>query len=80
MTKQNGTRTSRDEDEIDLRELLGVLVDRKWWIIGTTLVFLVLGTAYALLASPIYQAQAMVQVESKMPSIPGLADLTSLTG
>ncbi|MNM37256.1 Tyrosine-protein kinase wzc [compost metagenome] len=80
MTKEAGTRVSRDEDEIDLRELLGLLLDRKWWIIGATLLFCVIGAAYALLVTPVHQAQAMVQVESRMPSIPGLADLTSLTG
>jgi len=80
MTKESGTRAARDEDEIDLRELLGLLLDRKWLIIGSTLLFGVIGVAYALLAKPVFQAQAMVQVESKMPSIPGLADLTSLAG
>lgn len=68
------------DDEIDLRELLGVLIDRKWWIIGVTAAFFAVGVAYALLAPPVYQAQAMVQVESKVPSIPGLADLSSLSG
>ncbi len=68
------------DDEIDLRELLGVLVDRKWSIAIATAVFCGLGVAYALLSTPVYQAQAMVQVESKMPTIPGLADLTSLAG
>ena len=81
MTKQTAAATaSRDEDEIDLRELVGLLVDRKWWIGSVTAVCFVLGAAYALLAAPVYQAQAMVQVESKMPTIPGLADLTSLAG
>ena len=81
MTKQTATATTgRDEDEIDLRELVGLLVDRKWWIGGVTAVCFVLGVAYALLSAPVYQAQAMVQVESKMPTIPGLADLTSLAG
>ena len=79
MTKRLDSRDTKD-DEIDLRELLGVLIDRKWLIIGTTAVFFVAGLAYALLASPVYQAQAMVQVESKVPSIPGLADLSSLSG
>lgn len=69
---------SRDEDEIDLRELAGVLIDRKWWILGITGLFFVISVAYALLATPVYQAQSMVQVESKMPSIPGLSDLSSL--
>lgn len=79
MTKRLDSRDTKD-DEIDLRELLGVLIDRKWWIIGTTALFFVAGVAYALLAPPVYQAQAMVQVESKVPSIPGLADLSSLSG
>jgi len=79
MKKQMEPRVPKD-DEIDLRELLGVLIDRKWWIIASTAIFFVLGVTYALLAPPIYQAQAMVQVESKVPSIPGLADLASLGG
>ncbi|MDY1034247.1 polysaccharide biosynthesis tyrosine autokinase [Stenotrophomonas sp. CFBP8980] len=79
MTKQTGSSVAKD-DEIDLRELLGVLLDRKWWIISVTAVCFVVGVAYALLAPPVYQAQAMVQVESKVPSIPGLADLSSLGG
>lgn len=77
MTKQTGSSVVK-EDEIDLRELLGVLIDRKWWIIGTTALFFIVGAAYALLASPVYQAQSMVQVESKVPSIPGISDLASM--
>lgn len=73
------SRVAKD-DEIDLRELLGVLFDRKWLIILATALFFVAGVLYALLARPVYQAQAMVQVESKMPTIPGLADLASLGG
>jgi len=79
MRKQAETRVVKD-DEIDLRELLGILVDRKWLIAITTGAFLVIGALYALTSTPVYQAQAMVQVESKMPTIPGLADLTSLAG
>ena len=80
MAKETTAGTAGNEDEIDLRELLGTLVDRKWWILGTTAVFFVLSVAYALLAAPVYRAQAMVQVEAQMPSIPGLSDLTSLAG
>ena len=80
MGKEKAAVTPATEDEIDLRELVGVLIDRKWWIIATTAIFFVLSVAYVLLAAPVYRAQAMVQVESKMPSIPGLSDLTSLAG
>ncbi|WP_049400838.1 polysaccharide biosynthesis tyrosine autokinase [Stenotrophomonas maltophilia] len=79
MTKQTDARAIKD-DEIDLRELLGVLIDRKWLVAGATALFCVLGAFYAVLAPPIYRAQSMVQVESKVPSIPGLADLASLGG
>ena len=77
MTKQAMPRTVK-EDEIDLRELFGVILDRRWSIIVTTVVFLIGGALYALLAAPVYRAQATIQVESKMPAIPGLADLASL--
>lgn len=79
MTKQTDPRALKD-DEIDLRELVGVLIDRKWWIIISTAIFSLAGIAYALLSQPVYQAQATVQVESKVPTIPGLADLASLGG
>ncbi len=74
MTKTPG----QDGDEIDLRELFGILIDRKWLIILATAGFMVVGVAYALLSPPVYQSQAIVQVESKMPSIPGLSELSSL--
>lgn len=72
--------TPGNGDEIDLRELVGILLDHKWWIIAITAVFFALSVAYALLAPPVYRAQAMVQVEAKMPAIPGLSDLTSFSG
>ena len=69
-----------DGDEIDLRQLLGTLIDHKWWIAGVTGAFFAVSVGYALLATPIYQADAMVQVESKVSGVPGLADITSSLG
>lgn len=80
MGKETAAGSPGTEDEIDLRELLGVLVDRKWWILAVTTAFFVLSVAYVLLAAPVYRAQAMVQVESRLPGVPGLSDLTSLSG
>lgn len=78
MNKDPTAPAVKDDDEIDLRELAGVLLDRKWMIIGVTAAFFLASVAYALLATPIYQARSMVQVESKTPSIPGLSELSSL--
>jgi tyrosine-protein kinase Etk/Wzc len=59
------------DDEIDPRALLGMLLDRKWLIIKATLGFLAIGLVYILVATPQYEAKAMVQVE-QAPSLPGL--------
>jgi len=77
MTKQTEARVVKD-DEIDLREIFGTVLDRKWLIAVVTGLFFVISCIYALIATPVYQAQSMVQVESKVPGIPGLSELTSL--
>ena len=51
------------DDEIDLRALLGSLIDRKWLIIAAGVLFFLLGLAYVLVVTPVYQATAMIQVE-----------------
>lgn len=71
---------SQRDDEIDLGELLGTLIDHKWLIGIVTGVFLVLSVAYAVFATPIYQASAMVQVEQKVPDLPGLSAITQTLG
>jgi len=54
-----------DSDEIDLGRLLGELIDHKKLIISVTALFTVLAIFYALFATPVYQADALVQVEQK---------------
>jgi tyrosine-protein kinase Etk/Wzc len=41
-----------------------------------TFAFIVISVAYALLATPTYQASSIVQVEQKVPSLPGLSALS----
>jgi Uncharacterized protein involved in exopolysaccharide biosynthesis len=66
MTQQtHSTSSVSNDDEIDLSKLLGHLVDGKWWIIGFTALFAAMGVAFALLATPIYNADALIQVEQK---------------
>jgi tyrosine-protein kinase Etk/Wzc len=66
----------RDGGEIGLGEVLGTLKDNRWRIIIITAVFVTLSVIYALVATPIYQASAMVQVEQKVLDLPGLSSLT----
>ncbi|MBK0033748.1 polysaccharide biosynthesis tyrosine autokinase [Erwinia sp. S43] len=64
-----------DADEIDLGRLIGELLDHRKLIITVTAVFTSLAILYALFATPIYQADALVQVEQKQ----GNALLNDLT-
>ncbi|MGR5179096.1 polysaccharide biosynthesis tyrosine autokinase [Vibrio mediterranei] len=57
--------SSTSPDEIDLGKLFGILLDAKWVIIITTFVFACGGVAFALLSTPIYKADALIQVEQK---------------
>jgi tyrosine-protein kinase Etk/Wzc len=66
------------EDEIDLSELLGTLIEAKWLISIIAGVFLVGGVFYALIATPIYQADAILQIEEKSGGMPGLGDLSDM--
>lgn len=68
------------DDELDLSRLWGVLVDGVWWIVAATVAFALGGTAYTLLATPIFQADALLQVEDENASLPGLSDLTEMFG
>ncbi|MGI3130200.1 polysaccharide biosynthesis tyrosine autokinase [Halopseudomonas pachastrellae] len=81
---QNNTPTSaaqHDSDEIDLLALLGALIDGKWVIIGFTVCFAIIGVAYALLATPIYQANALIQIEEKSGNtLSGLGELSDMLG
>lgn len=69
-----------DNDEIDLMGLLGTLLDHKWLIAGVTGAFMVAGVAYALLATPVYQANALIQVEAKKNDPLGFSDISSMLG
>src|SRR5690606_28212095 len=62
----------KSSDEIDLLALLGALLDNKAIIIACTAFFAVIGVAYALLSTPVYQANAVLQVEEKSSGVGSL--------
>lgn len=62
---------SSHSGEIELGKLIGQLLDHRKLIIILTAIFAVLAVVYALFATPIYQADALIQVEQNkaMPSL-----------
>lgn len=65
MANQTISSSVPTDDEIDLGKLFGILIDAKWFIIGITLLFATIGIAVALLSTPIYKADALIQIEQK---------------
>ena len=65
MSQVKQKSVDRDRDEIDLGRLLGELIDHRKLIVSVTALFTLFALVYALFATPIYQADALVQVEQK---------------
>ncbi|TAN08574.1 MAG: polysaccharide biosynthesis tyrosine autokinase [Rhodanobacteraceae bacterium] len=76
---RTGTFDPPPGDEIDIRALLGTLADHKRVIITVTVACFVLSILYVLMATPVYQAKAMVQVEQS-PTLPGLTAVAEAVG
>lgn len=63
MSELTSTINKSNTDIIDPKEFLGVIIDNKWKILIITALFTLVSIAYAILATPIYSASALVQVE-----------------
>lgn len=71
--------TKAGDDEINLSEYVDILIDRKWLVMTVTMLALILGVAYALLSTPVYQSNLLIQVEDAAPDAKGfLGEASSL--
>ena len=68
------------DDELDLLGLAGTLWDGRVAILVVTFVFAASGIVYALIQTPVYQANSLIQVEAKEGGLPGMEDLSGLLG
>jgi len=50
-------------DEIDIGRLVGTVIEARWWVLGITALFALAAAVYTLFATPIYSADALVQIE-----------------
>ncbi|EMV9400631.1 TPA: polysaccharide biosynthesis tyrosine autokinase [Klebsiella michiganensis] len=75
MSSVKNRAVEKEADEIDLARLVGELIDHKKLIISVTSLFTLVALLYALFSTPIYQADALLQVEQKQ----GNAILNSLS-
>ncbi|AEX53442.1 tyrosine-protein kinase [Rahnella aquatilis CIP 78.65 = ATCC 33071] len=61
ITGQSGNKNI--PDEFDLRKNMGAIIDKRYIIIVITFIFVFIGLLYAFLSSPVYHADALVQVD-----------------
>ncbi|GGD35068.1 tyrosine-protein kinase Wzc [Franconibacter pulveris 1160] len=60
---RHSAASSEGSDEIDIGRLIGTVIEAKWWVLGITALFGLLALIYVLFATPIYSADALVQIE-----------------
>lgn len=61
----NNKTSPQDSDEIDLGRIIGEILDHRKLIIAVTAVVTFVALVYVLLATPVYQANALIQIEQK---------------
>lgn len=78
QTTASSTATTNDDGEF-LSEYIDILLDHKWLVVAISALALALGATYALLSTPVYQSNLLIQVEDAAPDAKGfLGDASSL--
>jgi tyrosine-protein kinase Etk/Wzc len=75
----DSSQKSTPEETIDLSRLFGALFRKKWLIIGVTSVFALIGILHGMLATPVYRADALVQVERR-DTVSPFGNVDNVTG
>lgn len=67
MLERNRVNTPAKQscEDIDIGRFIGELIDHRWLVISVTAACLTIAIIYALFSTPIYKADALVQVEQK---------------
>lgn len=78
ITKQSSAMMS--EDEIDLSQLVNTILQHRRLGIVVAACVVMIGVIYLFFATPIFQADALVQIEQQQLPIPGLQDITQALG
>jgi tyrosine-protein kinase Etk/Wzc len=66
------------EQEVQLMDLVATTVDSWRLILGSVIAFLLAGIVYITLATPVYRADVMLQIEENSKGVGALSDLSML--
>ena len=76
------TSTSHEGEGLAVGEVVAVIMEHRWLIVAITTLSILLGFAYLFVASPVYKADGLLQVEEKNSGVmsSALKDLQPLMG
>jgi tyrosine-protein kinase Etk/Wzc len=78
-TLTNAQLAAQDDDTVNLASYVDLLFDNRWLITIIAAAFTLIAGAYALIATPVYEANILVQVEDSASSSKNLlGDLSSV--
>jgi uncharacterized protein involved in exopolysaccharide biosynthesis len=83
MAGLNGSNVEEwqvEAKEIDVRKIAGLLLKRKFWILGTALAFTALGAVYSLVAPPVYHSEAIITPKDPSKSAGAAGLIASMSG
>ncbi len=70
----------RAREEVPLTDVFRVLRERHRGVVGVALAVVALAVAYLILATPVYQAALVLQMEDRKQTLTGLEDLSGFIG
>jgi polysaccharide biosynthesis transport protein len=65
------------DDSLHLRDLLRIVLKRKWWILSAAIIVTIISTLNTLLQTPIYRATTTIQIERNAARVVDYKDGTS---
>lgn len=77
-TNPHGHAIEEETDEIELGEIISVLLGYKWFIMAVTAATIVVGVLVLFVMTPIYRANAVLQIEEQSRGLGALTDLSVL--
>lgn len=76
----NDMKEASVDDEIDIGKLFDILMNGRIFLAVAIAVFSLVGFFHGQLATPIFKADGLIQIEDSAPSIPGLDDMSGVFG
>ncbi|MDM7197130.1 Wzz/FepE/Etk N-terminal domain-containing protein, partial [Klebsiella pneumoniae] len=65
MSSTTNKPIHKESEDIDLGRLIGELIDHRKLIVSVISIFTLIALVYAIFSTPIYQADALIQVEQR---------------